>query len=67
MLFPDCGAQQARPVGRISQGDRIRPRLESAFEEYLRVSHEVTAAQWANRPFADRLKEWTARRLEYGR
>lgn len=39
--------------------------LESAFEEDLRYSVEVTAAQWAQRPFADRLKEWAARRLEY--
>lgn len=39
--------------------------LESAFEEDLRFSHEVTAAQWAQRPLAARLKEWAARRLEY--
>lgn len=39
--------------------------LESAFEEDLRYSVEVTAAQWDQRPLADRLKEWAARRLEY--
>jgi len=39
--------------------------LESAFEEDLRYSVEVSAAQWAQRPFADRVKEWAARRLEY--
>ena len=39
--------------------------LESAFVEDLRYSNEVTAAQWAQRPLAERLKEWAARRLEY--
>jgi cardiolipin synthase len=39
--------------------------LESAFEEDLRFSTEVTQAQWAQRPLSDRLKEWAARRLEY--
>lgn len=39
--------------------------LESAFEEDLRFSTEVTPTQWAQRPLADRLKEWAARRLEY--
>ncbi|MES2950822.1 MAG: cardiolipin synthase [Pseudomonadota bacterium] len=39
--------------------------MEAAFEEDLRYSIEVTAEQWAQRPFGDRFKEWTARRLEY--
>ena len=39
--------------------------LESAFEEDLRYSVEVSAEQWAQRPLAERLKEWAARRLEY--
>jgi cardiolipin synthase len=39
--------------------------LESAFEEDLRFSTEVTQAQWAQRPRSNRLKEWAARRLEY--
>lgn len=39
--------------------------MESAFEEDLRQSTEVTAEQWAQRPLADRLKEWAARRLEF--
>jgi cardiolipin synthase len=39
--------------------------LESAFEEDLRFSTEVTQTQWAQRPLSDRLKEWAARRLEY--
>jgi len=39
--------------------------LESAFEEDLRYSVEVTAEHWDHRPLADRVKEWAARRLEY--
>jgi len=39
--------------------------MESAFEEDLRQSVEVTAEQWEQRPLADRLKEWAARRLEF--
>jgi cardiolipin synthase len=39
--------------------------LESAFEEDLRFSTEVTQAQWAQRPLSSQLKEWAARRLEY--
>ena len=39
--------------------------LESAFEEDLRFSTEVTLTQWAQRPLAERIKEWAARRLEY--
>lgn len=39
--------------------------LESAFDEDLQYSVEVTAEQWAKRPFSRRLKEWAARRLAY--
>ncbi len=39
--------------------------MESDFDEDLRQSVEVTAEQWAQRPLADRLKEWVSRRLEF--
>jgi cardiolipin synthase len=39
--------------------------LESAFEEDMRYSVEMTLEQWAKRPLSERLKEWAARRLEY--
>lgn len=39
--------------------------MESAFEEDLRQSVEMTAEQWERRPLANRLKEWAARRLEF--
>jgi cardiolipin synthase len=39
--------------------------MESAFEEDLRQSVEVTVEQWEQRALSDRLKEWVARRLEF--
>jgi cardiolipin synthase A/B len=39
--------------------------MESAFNEDLRDSKEVTLEQWRNRPWADRVKEWAARLTEY--
>ncbi len=39
--------------------------MENAFEEDLRGSREITREEWERRPFADRIKEWAARSLEY--
>lgn len=39
--------------------------MESAFNEDLRDSKQVTLEQWRQRPWADRLKEWAARLTEY--
>jgi cardiolipin synthase len=39
--------------------------MESAFNEDLRDSKEVTLEQWRSRPWADRVKEWAARLTEY--
>ena len=39
--------------------------MESAFEEDLRDSKEVTREQWRRRPWADRIKEFAARLTEY--
>jgi len=39
--------------------------MESAFQEDLRDSREVTAEEWEQRPWSQRMKEWGARRLEY--
>jgi cardiolipin synthase len=39
--------------------------MESAFNEDLRDSKEVTLEQWRNRPWADRIKEWASRLTEY--
>ncbi|MDB5747773.1 MAG: cls [Massilia sp.] len=39
--------------------------MESAFNEDLRDSKEVTLEQWRNRPWTDRVKEWASRLTEY--
>ncbi len=39
--------------------------MESAFQEDLRDSKEVTAEQWRKRPISDRIKEFAARLTEY--
>jgi cardiolipin synthase len=39
--------------------------MESAFNEDLRDSKEVTLKQWQHRPLSDRFKEWTAKLGEY--
>lgn len=39
--------------------------MESAFNEDLRDSREVTLEKWRSRPWADRMKEWAARLTEY--
>lgn len=39
--------------------------MESAFNEDLKNSVEITPEKWEQRPASDRLREWMARRLEY--
>jgi cardiolipin synthase len=39
--------------------------MESAFNEDLRDSKQVTLEQWRHRPLSDRFKEWAARLGEY--
>ncbi|OYT92381.1 MAG: cardiolipin synthase [Burkholderiales bacterium PBB3] len=39
--------------------------MEDAFTEDLRLSKKVTAADWAERPALQRVKEWLSSRLEY--
>lgn len=39
--------------------------MESAFNEDLKNSIEVTPEKWEERPLSDRLKEWFARQFEY--
>jgi cardiolipin synthase len=39
--------------------------MESAFQEDLRDSKEVTREQWKSRPLSDRFKEWLGRMAEY--
>lgn len=39
--------------------------MESAFNEDLKNSVEITPEKWEQRPASDRMREWMARRLEY--
>jgi cardiolipin synthase A/B len=39
--------------------------MESAFNEDLRDSRQVTLEQWKHRPWMDRIREWAARLGEY--
>jgi cardiolipin synthase len=46
-------------------GESFGASMESAFQEDLKNSNEVTREEWEQRPFTHRVKEWAARRLEY--
>lgn len=39
--------------------------MEKAFQDDLQDSHQLNEAQWEQRPFVERVKEWAARRFEY--
>jgi cardiolipin synthase len=39
--------------------------MEKAFQEDLRDSTEITLEAWHHRPWADRMKEWAARLMDY--
>lgn len=45
--------------------DALGQAMEAAFEEDLRYSTEISAQQWEQRPYGDRLKESSARLFEY--
>lgn len=46
-------------------GDEFGAAMDSAFSEDMKDSHQVTLEEWRKRPLSDRLKEWTARLLDY--
>ena len=49
----------------IVLGDPFGRTMESAFQEDIRNSHEVTLDEWEQRSPGERIKEWSARRLAY--
>ncbi len=49
----------------IVLGDPFGRTMESAFQEDIRNSHEVKLEEWEQRSPAERVKEWSARRLAY--
>ncbi|WP_175626786.1 MULTISPECIES: cardiolipin synthase [Oxalobacteraceae] len=54
-----------REVNLITLDKAFGDVMESAFNEDLKNSIEITAEEWDKRPFSNRMKEWMARRLEY--
>lgn len=54
-----------REVNLIALDAEFGSIMESAFSEDLKNSVEITPEKWAQRPLSDRIREWTARRLEY--
>ena len=46
-------------------GTVFAQQMESAFQEDLNNSNQISKTQWEQRPITDRIKEWTARRFEY--
>ena len=54
-----------KEVNVVVIGDGFGREMESAFQEDLHDSREITLAQWKRRPFGQRLKEWFARLLSY--
>jgi len=46
-------------------GDSFGAEMDSAFQEDLRNSTEVTLSEWLRRPLLDRVREWFADLLSY--
>jgi cardiolipin synthase len=46
-------------------GEAFGASMESAFQEDLKNSDEVTKEAWEQRPLSDRIREWAARSMEY--
>ena len=49
-----------REVNLITLDAEFGSIMESAFSEDLKNSIEITPEKWAERPFSDRMREWTA-------
>ncbi|HWU97238.1 MAG TPA: cardiolipin synthase [Oxalicibacterium sp.] len=52
-------------VNLIALDQEFGSTMESAFNEDLKNSIEVTPEKWAERPMSDRMQEWFARQFEY--
>jgi cardiolipin synthase len=52
-----------KEVNVIVLGDAFGREMESAFQEDLKNSTEVTEAAWAQRSKGDQVKEWIGRAL----
>jgi cardiolipin synthase len=49
----------------IVLGDAFGGEMERAFQEDMRDSVEITLESWRHRPWANRMKEWAARFMDY--
>jgi cardiolipin synthase len=54
-----------REVNLVVLGQAFGQRMESAFQEDVKNSVEITLEQWQQRSLWERLREWAARRLVY--
>ncbi len=52
-------------VNLVILGTDFGATMESAFQEDLKNSLQVSKEAWAQRPFSDQIKEWAARNFEY--
>lgn len=52
-------------VNVVVLSERFGSDMETAFQDDMRNSREITLEQWQQRPLADRFKEWVARRFGY--
>jgi cardiolipin synthase len=49
----------------IVMGDTFGNEMERAFQEDMKDSNLITLEQWRHRPWANRMKEWAARFMNY--
>ncbi|MRX08957.1 cardiolipin synthase [Pseudoduganella sp. FT25W] len=49
----------------IVMGDAFGTEMEKAFQEDMRDSNLITLEAWRHRPWANRMKEWAARFMDY--
>jgi cardiolipin synthase len=49
----------------IVMGEPFGNEMERAFQEDIRDSNLITLEQWRHRPWANRMKEWAARFMDY--
>ncbi|WP_179673387.1 cardiolipin synthase [Duganella sp. 1224] len=49
----------------IVMGEEFGTEMEKAFQEDMKDSNVITLEQWRHRPWANRMKEWAARFMDY--
>ena len=54
-----------KEVNVVVMGDEFGREMESAFQEDLKDSNEITMERWKHRSWGQRVSEWFARRMSY--